>query len=84
MTLEEYLRIRLLLTTTTSILKVDSQNHQMNVNNLHIVNTLTVHQKFIRTYSKNSSLSHICSSPIYNNLKKQNKVINDYIKAFNL
>ena len=51
MTLEEYLRIRQLLTTTTSILKVDSQNHQMNVNNLQIVNTLTVHQSILISIS---------------------------------
>jgi hypothetical protein len=51
MTLEEYLRIRQLLTTTTSILKVDSQNHQLNVNNLQIVNTLTVHQSILISIS---------------------------------
>jgi hypothetical protein len=51
MTLEEYLRIRKLLITTTSILKVDSQNHQLNVNNLQIVNTLTVHQSILISIS---------------------------------
>jgi hypothetical protein len=51
MTLEEYLRIRQLLTRTTSILKVDSQNHQLNVNNLQIVNTLTVHQSILISIS---------------------------------
>ncbi len=51
MTLKEYLRIRQLLTTTTSILKVDSQNHQLNVNNLQIVNTLTVHQSILISIS---------------------------------
>jgi len=52
MTLEEYLRLRKLVTTTiqatTETLKLD-YNNQMNVktNSLQIVNTLTIHQNII-------------------------------------
>ena len=52
MTLEEYLRLRKLVTTTiettTETVKLD-YNHQMNVktNSLQIVNTLTIHQNII-------------------------------------
>ncbi len=51
MTLEEYLRIRKLLTTTTEGLKLEklTQSEQINVNpnNFQIVNTLTVQQNII-------------------------------------
>ena len=51
MTLEEFLKLRQLLITTSSTLKLNSQTNQMNVNNLQIVNTLTVHPNIIISIS---------------------------------
>ena len=54
MTLEEYLRIRKLLTTTTEALKLEkfTQSDKINVNpnNFQIVNTLTVHENIIISF----------------------------------
>jgi hypothetical protein len=55
MTLEEYLRIRKLLTTTAEALKLEkfTQSDKINVNpnNFQIVNTLTVQQNIIISIS---------------------------------